>query len=125
MRAAGSRQMGSLENVGGFLRRVARNLLIDHARAMRRKPAHLPLDEALDTPVAATQELDLEARDVLRAYENAVAGLSFKTRRIFLMHRIEELSYREIQLTLGISLGAVEYHMHRALAHIAAKVGGG
>lgn len=122
VRAAGSRQMGSLENVGGFLRRVARNLLIDHARSKRRRPAHLPLEEALDAPVPATQELELEAQDVLRVYEDAVAGLSFKTRRIFLMHRVEELSYREIQIELGVSLGAVEYHMHRALAHIAGKV---
>lgn len=122
VRAAGSRQLGVLDNPGGFLRRIARNLLIDRARAWRLRPDHVPLDEAIEAAVAPTQELDLQAEDTLRQFEMAIAGLSPKTRRVFLMHRVEELSYREIHLKLGISIGTVEYHMTRALAHITANL---
>ena len=41
---------------------------------------------------------------------------------MFLMHRVEELSYREIHEELGISIATVEYHMMKALAHIARMV---
>src|SRR3546814_20800102 len=38
-RAAGSAQRHSLANPGGFLRRIAQNLLLDRARRQRRNPA--------------------------------------------------------------------------------------
>ena len=45
--------------------------------------------------------------------------------RVFLMHRVDELSYREIHECLGISIATVEYHMMRALGFIAKVVDGG
>ncbi|MDR7062419.1 DNA-directed RNA polymerase specialized sigma24 family protein [Sphingopyxis sp. BE235] len=44
---------------------------------------------------------------------------------MFLMHRVDELSYREIHECLGISIATVEYHMMRALGFIAKVVDGG
>jgi RNA polymerase sigma-70 factor (ECF subfamily) len=38
------------------------------------------------------------------------------------MHRVDELSYREIHEALGISIATVEYHMMRALAQISKVV---
>ena len=120
VRAAGSRQLGLLANPAGFLRRIARNLLIDHARSRQTRPVLLPLDEALDAPRAPEQALELEAADLLRQYEQSVAALPAKTRRVFLMHRVERLTYRDIHRELGISISTVEYHMMKALAQIAA-----
>ena len=119
VRAAGSRQLGLLANPAGFLRRVARNLLIDRARSRRTRPVLLSLDEALDAPMAPEQALELEAADLLRQYEQSVAALPAKTRRVFLMHRVEGLTYRDIHLELRISISTVEYHMMKALAQIA------
>ena len=48
-----------------------------------------------------------------------------KTRRVFLMHRVDELSYREIHELLGISIATVEYHMMKALGQISKVVDGG
>ncbi len=119
-RAAGSRQRGKLVNPGGFLRRIAQNLLIDRARHKRSHDVLiLPFEDQRDAVCSPRQEWQLEANDLLGLYEQAVDAMPFKTRRVFLMHRVDELSYREIHERLGISIATVEYHMMRALAHIA------
>src|SRR3546814_19890128 len=57
VRAAGSRQRNSLVNPGGFLRRVAKNLLIDRARKRKRdNVVLLPLQEEWDAMSAPEQE---------------------------------------------------------------------
>lgn len=122
-RAAGSPQASKLVNPAAFLRRIARNLLIDRAR---RRAANdvivFPLDEQRDTACPPQQEWELEAEDLLRLYQQAVDSLPEKTRRVFLMHRVDEFSYREIHEELGISIATVEYHMMKALAQIARMV---
>lgn len=122
-RVAGSPQSDRLGNPAAFLRRVARNLVIDRFR--RRKTAEIvvfPLDEEVHGASPPAQELDIEARDLLRVYEAAVDALPEKTRRVFLMHRVDELSYRDIHEELQISIATVEYHMIKALGHIARAV---
>lgn len=119
LRAVGSRQAGHLANPAAFLRRIARNLLIDRARRQSRNPAAVfPLDEAVHAAAPPEQDHALIARDLLRRYEAAVDRLPDKTRRVFLMHRVDEMSYREIHEQLGISIATVEYHMMKALAQI-------
>ncbi len=125
-RAAGSPQRHQLVNAGGFLRRIAQNLLIDRARRQRSAPAvFFPLREDSDAVAPAAQEWNLEAADLLRLYEAAVDAMPPKTRRVFLMHRVDELSYREIHELLGISIATVEYHIMKALSQIAKVVDGG
>ena len=124
-RAAGSAQRDRLVNPGGFLRRIAQNLLIDRARRRKSAPTALfSLREESDAATPATQEWNLEAADLLRLYEQAVDAMPPKTRRVFLMHRVDELSYREIHEQLGISIATVEYHMMKALGLIAKVVDG-
>ena len=122
-RAVASSQASSLRNPAAFLQRIARNLLIDRSR--RRKTAgcvHLELDEELHGATLPEQEAQWHASDLLSAYERAVDDLPEKTRRVFLMHRVDELSYRDIHEQLGISIATVEYHMMKALGHIARAV---
>lgn len=122
-RAASSQQASRLGNPAAFVKRIARNLLIDRAR--RRATNNViffPLDEQRDMATPPDQSWGIEAADLLRLYEDAIEGLPEKTRRVFLMHRVEELSYRQIHEQLGISIATVEYHMMKALAHIARSV---
>lgn len=119
-RAAGSEQASRLVNPVAFIRRIARNLLIDRAR--RRKHSNVilfPFDEERHLATPPDQAWNIEATDLFRHYEAAVDALPEKTRRVFLMHRVDELSYRQIHEQLGISVATVEYHMMKALAHIA------
>lgn len=125
-RAASSEQRHQLANPGGFLRRIAQNLLIDRGRRQRSNPVTLfPFEEERDGYSAGEQEWYIEANDLLGLYEQAVDAMPWKTRRVFLMHRVDEMSYREIHEALGISIATVEYHMMKALGHIAKVVDGG
>jgi RNA polymerase sigma factor (sigma-70 family) len=119
-RAAGSRQAGVLANPAAFLTRIARNLLIDRARRRQANNVIMfPLDEARDQVVPPEQDMAIQASDLQRSYEQAIDRLPEKTRRVFLMSRAENLTYRQISEELGITVATVEYHMMRAIAFVA------
>lgn len=122
VRAAGSGAAERLRNPAAFLGRIARNLLIDRHRRGATGTVTVCLDERRDLAIPPTQSWNIEACDLLQVYEEALANLSEKTRTVFLMHRVDELSYRDIHERLGISVATVEYHMMKALAHIAVSV---
>lgn len=119
-RLLGSPTGRSLERPGPYLQRIARNLLIDGARSQeaRLAPFHVAFDEALAGHVTPDQEERIHAEDLLRQYECALQTLPERTREIFEMHRVEGLTYTAIRDRLGVSIGTVEYHIGRALAHI-------
>nr|WP_284699535.1 sigma-70 family RNA polymerase sigma factor [Sphingomonas lycopersici] len=122
-RAAGSQQASQLANPIGFIRRITRNLLIDRARRRERNNIVMfPLDDERELSVAPEQGLAIEAEDLLRIYNDAVASLPEKTLRVFLMRRDKQLSYQQISEELGIAMDTVKYHMTRANAFIAAAV---
>jgi RNA polymerase sigma-70 factor (ECF subfamily) len=124
VRAASTPDLLRLTNPGGYLCRIAQHLLIDRERKIRRRGRMLPLTAAIDAPAPPQQERDLVASDIQRTLDRALGALPERTRRIFVMHRFEDKAYAEIHRELGISLGAVEYHMTRALAHIRGAVSG-
>lgn len=108
-----------------YLRRIARNLLFERTRRLRQQPRFIdmPLSADLEPSVAPEQSHRLDYNDMLRAYRQALDELPAKTREVFLLHRVDELAYREIGQRLGISIPTVQYHMARALAHIDAALG--
>jgi len=123
VRTAASRQLTDLLHPGAYLFKVARNLLIERAHSRKRYDAvFMPFDEDRDAACPPEQAQVMEASDLMQRYERAVASMSEKTRRVFLMHRVDEIPYRQIAETLGISVATVEYHMTKALAHLAKRL---
>lgn len=99
-----------------YLGQVIRNLVIDRARrAHRRADLSKTLSVAALTSVAPDQAHILEAEDLMRQYRAVVDALSPRTREVFLLHRVDELTYAEIGRQLGITVATVEYHITRAL----------
>lgn len=98
-----------------YLQRIASNLLIDLGR---RAPLWA---EAIETeiPVRAEQEDAIAAADVMAIYRRTMDAMPERTRTVFLLHRVEELPYREIGARLGISIPAVQKHVAKALERIA------
>lgn len=106
-----------VENPQAYLNRTAQNLLIERARTWRRRHCMLcPLDEARDAAVPPEQEWHVEAAELRRAYRRVLLAMPRRTRRIFLMHRLKGMTYRDIAERLGIRNKTVEKHMGRALA---------
>lgn len=56
--------------------------------------------------------------DLLRKLEGAVGSMPRISREIFLAHRIDNMTYREIADVTGLTVRQVERHIAKALAHI-------
>ncbi len=121
-RLAGVGSLSELINPAAYLQRITRNLLVDRAR--RSAPVTLVGLEEWDAQAPAAQEETLAAEDLLQRYEDAVAGLPERTRTIFLLHRADDLTYRQIARRLGVTVWTVEYHMKRAILHLARTLDG-
>lgn len=110
-----------------WLFRIARNVVANQRRTLRRRPT-APLEAA----AAATAPDDVERRIVDRAEASAawaaVARLPDDRRRAVVLRFVEEMSTAEIAGVLGRSEGAVRVLLHRALRTVARdleKRGGG
>ena len=61
----------------------------------------------------------MAARVRLERVREGLSRLTPRTREIFLMHRLDEMKYREIAERLGISQSAVEKHIAKAALFLA------
>lgn len=113
-------RFSTLERPQAYLQRIVSNLLRD--RFKRAENRFLVRGATLgdeQMPIAPPQqEWTIEADDLMDAYRAALAALSARTREVFLLHRVDELRYREIADRLDISVATVEYHMTRALTQL-------
>jgi RNA polymerase sigma factor, sigma-70 family len=107
-----------IDRPAAYLVRTAHNLVAERARAdgRRMQAGHVRFDE--DVHAGPDPHEALEARDTIRRLEDTIARLKPKTRTIFLMHRIEGLSYEEIAVAQGMSVKGVEKQMTKALGAI-------
>jgi RNA polymerase sigma factor (sigma-70 family) len=113
-----SRQQ-TIRHPRAFLYQTAKNLALDHLRKDRVQGLHVTdLDEAAqmpaDQPSAERVLLDRERVDQFLA---AMETMSPRSREVFVLHRVQELSYRQIAHRLNISESAVEKNIMRALTH--------
>ena len=109
----------------------------DHARylftiarhALHRKAAHDRRWQSIEEceqwePVEEiSPERQLEAREQLARVVTALSKLPARTRDMFLMHRFEQMTYRRIADSFGVSVSAVEKHMMAALSALSQEVG--
>jgi len=96
-----------------LLYRIAINVARDRARHERHAPS-----SSIDTDaIAADDSPEQHASDheALARVRDAILRLPSRCRAVYLMHRMDGLSYPEIARRCGISTKAVEKHMSRAL----------
>jgi RNA polymerase sigma-70 factor (family 1) len=70
-----------------------------------------------------TPEYLLELKEFDAKLQKAVSDLPEKSRVVFLMNRLDGMTYREIAKNLGVGIKAVEKQMSRALAILREKLG--
>ena len=103
----------AVENVAAFLVRTAVNIGVDNYRHDR-FIADVAPEEVGARENSPLQDEVLAARERLDRVRQGLARLTPRTREVFLMHRLDEMKYREIAEQLGISQSAVEKHIARA-----------
>lgn len=107
-------------NGRSYLYRTAHNLAIDHVRQRARQKTDAAAHDELasiadDRP---SQEDEADARQRLDRLRAAVMELPERTRQIFVLNRIEGLSYAETAERLGVSESSVQKHLAKALLHV-------
>lgn len=118
LRVAGLDLEYRLEKPKAFLFRTATNLALDYLRRQKVRN-HLELSDSLIETLASNQpslEHETFDRQRLEIFISALDTLPPRCRQVFVLHRLNNLSYSEIAEHLGISQSAVEKHIIRALA---------
>lgn len=106
---------GTVENVGGMLRRIAHNLIVDHTRFRRRK-AEDDLSHAAEAPAPEpSQEQVLLHRERMEQVSEILAQMPEQRREVFIMRRLHGMSAKEVSAALAISPAAVDAHVARAV----------
>jgi RNA polymerase sigma-70 factor (ECF subfamily) len=113
-----------VENREHLLFSAAKNLAVDNQRRQRARDRNVAecavfADRTGEWP-PADDVVDVWQR--LRRVEAAIALLPPRCQAVFLMHRIDGMSYSEIAKHLGISVSAVEKHVARACLLIDSQV---
>jgi RNA polymerase sigma-70 factor (ECF subfamily) len=79
---------------------------------------HVVIDIDADVAVAPEQSDRIELEELRQRYREAVASLPPRMREVFILHRLQELSYKEIAARLDISVRTVEWHIAEAIVRI-------
>ena len=98
-----------------LLYKIAGDLFVSHIRRghlLKGIISKLNFDLSGETP-----EDNLNYKELKERYEKALMRLPEKQRIVFLMSRMEDLTYQEIAERLSLSVKAVEKRMSVALAH--------
>lgn len=113
-----------VENMEAYLFQIASSVLNDHLRQLEVRRRHAGVVQSLWGEKAETRDPArvLEAKEAMSRFEAALSELKPKTRDIFLMNRMERLSYTQIAVRLGVTPSAVEKHMAKAIAHFVRRM---
>lgn len=107
-----------------LLYRIATNIITDHARHVRSHHVaqHVPLDDLAIAASEPSQERQVSGEQELALLRAAILDLPPKCRQVFLLNRVQGMSYAQIARHLGISVKMVEKHIHKAVTLCLAKV---
>jgi RNA polymerase sigma factor (sigma-70 family) len=102
-----------IEQPKAFLFRIARNIALT---SLTKKSNQITdyiadLDDSLVIDNGTTVENEVEARQNLGIYCEAVAALPEQCRRVFLLRKIHGLSHKEIAERMELSVSSVEKHL--------------
>lgn len=102
--------------VKGLLFKIAGNLFISHYR--KDQVANRFFKTYKPSGLALSPEEQVNFNELKNAYEKALTTMPEKQRVVFLMSRIDELTYKEIAENLNLSVKAIEKRMNLALDHL-------
>lgn len=112
-----------IENLEAYLFQTAASVFADYVEYAQKRQAsnHVSFDFfAFDTEPTGAPGADrvLEAKEALARLRVVLLELKPRTREIFLLNRLDGLSYTQIAVRFGMTNGGVEWHVTEALRHL-------
>lgn len=104
------------ETVKSYLYTIANNMLLNKIR--HDKVVLSFAEKNKNQQEEQSPEFTMEEKEFKVELERVIGAMPEKQREVFLMNRIEEMTYKDIADSLELSVKAVEKRMHGALAHI-------
>lgn len=111
-----------VDTVKSYLYSIANNMAINHFKSARAK---YEFELKADNPTPSSSEAPdytMEKDEFAEKLETAISDLTENQRLVFLMNRIDNLTYKDIAQRLEISVKAVEKRMHKALESLRKKI---
>ena len=105
-----------IDSVKSLLYTIANNLAINYFQSAKKKYEFQLNDE--EAPTSETPEFTMEEKEFAEKLNEVLEELPESQRVVFLMNRIDDLTYRQIAERLEISVKAVEKRMHGALKYL-------
>jgi RNA polymerase sigma-70 factor (family 1) len=110
-----------IETVKSLAFKIANNLFLN--RIEHEKVSYRFICEYNGNDLSNAPDFEIEMKDFDRKLQESIAGLDEKSRSVFLMNRIDDLTYAQIAENLGLSVKAVEKRMSRAIAFLKERLG--
>jgi len=104
------------ETIGPLLYKISRNLFlnsVEHTKVTLKFSSGRSDDRYSDSP-----EFELEVQEFDKKLQDSLSELDEKQRTVFLMNRIDDLTYAQIAENLGLSVKAIEKRMSKAMAFL-------
>ena len=119
LKAVETHQRQDVPKLDHLLSRIVRCVAIDQLRRRATRRAHVA-DQIGEGSLDASPDPERSLMGVQRL-QRAMATIDTmppRRREVFLLHRIDELTYAQIARQIGISIKAVEKHMHLAMRQL-------
>lgn len=113
-----------VEQPEAFLMKAALNLSIDAHRAKAVRGEEVLLEDVVIVDGRPSADDVVLARERLARLSECLSGMNEKTRAIFLAHRVDGMSYKEIAQGYGITTSAVEKHISKGVMLVTAWMEG-
>ena len=120
MKAWDKREDINEETVKSYLYTIANNMLLNKLR--HNKVVMNFAEKNKDQKNAQSPQYVLEEKEFKEGLERIIGNMPEKQREVFLMNRIDELTYKEIAERLELSVKAVEKRMHGALGYLKDRI---
>lgn len=110
------KRLDRIENMSGWLNTLAYRRSVDYLRSKSRARRELSLsDDDFRFPVMQSPADSMISQEELGELQRAIDQLPPKCRHVFLLAKIEEMSYADIAQLLDISVATVNYHIVYAM----------
>lgn len=109
-----------IKTARALMYKMAGNLMINNIK--RHKTVIKFQQTIFDDRTFESPEFEMELKEFDHKLQNVLSKLNEKSRVVFLMSRIDQMTYPEIANNLGISVKAVEKRMKKALEYLRIKI---